>query len=113
LVLRLAPTLRLLPTRYPVAALHEALLDGEAPRVALLAAQQGEGGQALWRDEAGVHSRTLRPEAARCLALLLAGDELAPALEGARGTLSEAEFMAVITADLLQAGFTQITGASR
>jgi len=112
LELRFAPTLRLLPTQYPVAALHEALLDGDAERVALLAAQQGEGGQALWRDAAGVHSRTLRPEATRCLALLLAGDELPAALEAARGNTSESEYMAIITADLLQAGFTQISGAT-
>jgi hypothetical protein len=112
LELRFAPTLRLLPTQYPVAALHEALLDGDAERVALLAEQQGEGGQALWRDAAGVHSRTLRPEATRCLALLLAGDELPAALEAARGETSESDYMAIITADLLQAGFTQISGAT-
>ena len=110
--LRFAPTLRLLATQFPVAALHEALLDGDAERVAQLGAQRSEGGQALWRDAEGVHSRTLRPEATRCLALLLAGDELPVALEAARGDTSESEYMAIITADLLQAGFTEISGAS-
>jgi hypothetical protein len=109
--LRFAPTLRLLPTQFPIAALHEALLVEDAERVAQLAAQVGEGAQALWRDAEGVHARTLQPAAARCLALLLAGETLPAALEAARGELDAADFMNLISTDLLQAGFSQLSGA--
>lgn len=111
LVLRLAPTLRLLTARFPLAALHEALLAEDAARVASLVAQPAESGHALWRDAEGVHVRTLRPEAARCLGALLAGAALDAALEAGRGALPGSEFMSIITADLLQAGFSQISGA--
>jgi hypothetical protein len=113
LTLQLNDSLRLLPTRFPVASLHEALLAEDAPRVAQLAAQVGECGHALWRDADGVHARLLRPEAARCLAALQGGAALDVALEAGRGAQGEAEFMSIVTAELLQAGFTHISGATR
>lgn len=109
--LRLVGTLVLLPGRFPIVALHEALLAEDAARVAQLAQQEEECGHALWRDGSGVHARLLRAEAARCLASLLAGESLDAALEGARGACDEQHFTNVITADLLQAGFTNLSGA--
>jgi hypothetical protein len=110
LVLRLDPTLRVLATRYPAIALREALLAGDAARVAALAQSTGGHAQALWRSAGGVSTRPLHPAAARCLAMLQAGDPLQAALEAARGGLEEATFMDIIRADLLEAGFTTITG---
>lgn len=111
LAIRFAPSLRVLATRHPVLALREALLEGDAARVAALSANPGEHAQALWSAPAGVCTRTLHPAAARCLALLLAGEELPVALESARGALDEAAFMAIVRSDLLEAGFTTLAGA--
>jgi hypothetical protein len=55
--------------------------------------------------------RLLHPAAARCLVLLQAGEALQPALESARGDLAEADFMDIVRADLLEAGFTTLTGS--
>ena len=110
LVLRFAATLRVLVTRHPVAALREALLQEDAPRVGTLAQSPGVHAQALWRGPAGVCVRLLHPAAARCLVLLQAGEALPLALEASRGELAEAAFMDLIRADLLEAGFTTLTG---
>ncbi len=110
LVLRFEPTLRVLATRYPVVALREALLADDAARVEALAQAPGEHAQALWRSAEGVSTRPLHPAAARCIVLLQAGDALPAALEAAREGLEEAAFMDIIRADLLEAGFTTITG---
>jgi hypothetical protein len=112
LVLRFAATLRVLVTRHPVAALREALLQEDAPRVATLAQSAGVHAQALWRGPAGVCVRLLHPAAARCLVLLQAGEPLQPALAASRGLLAEAAFMDIIRADLLEAGFTTLTEPS-
>jgi hypothetical protein len=110
LVLRFATTLRVLVTRHPVAALREALLQDDASRVETLAQSPGVHAQALWRGPSGVCVRLLHPAAARCLVLLQAGEALPLALEAARGDLTEAAFMDIIRADLLEAGFTTLTG---
>lgn len=106
--LTLAPSLARLDTAFPAEPIWRAVLDGDDDALARIDPAPSPSRLAIWRDRDGAAVTPLGLVASTFLDRLLAGADGETALADAALADPEADTIAAISAEILQAGFTRI-----
>lgn len=107
--LSVAPSLTVLRARFPAEAIWRAVIDDDLTALDQIDTRQAAERIAIWRHGDGAAVARLSTTAAKFLDRLFAGDDADTALTIAAEADPTADPIAVITADIFQAGFVQLT----
>jgi len=111
--LALVPSLILLAVEFPADAIWRAVLEGDDDALGRVELRPAPSRLAVWRDGDGAAVAALSPMSAAFLDRLLRGADAATALAGATGSEPDADAVATIATEIVQAGFVRLTPATR